>query len=498
MKIDVREDHLITLSERALGDVDYLVIYMDWITTEHHSCLVALGVDQMGHRRIVGLAYGNQRSVRTVQALLDDLVRRKLSVNRRRLYVVAGSMILRNSVLGMFGDAALIQRCRTHCLRETAEPLNKEKAQEVRAALKEAFSLPWQQARIGIERVASDIRDENPIVAANLLESLNEDLTINHLDLPASLSREVATTRFLLNPEKGFKHHLKKLDRQKGEREALIFLASAYVDAETRMSRIAGFRDLWILDAALQQEDIDESYSDLAVPQSKTQLRPRLRRHKRWSVHDVHGQIQCTIRAQVIDISLRGVSVETRSPLTVGRSYSFHLNNPGKQVNLMGRVAWCKLNRTERVAPDESAAIYRAGIEFNGMLSDSGDDLLGFLENSVEILLDRRIFGRFRVNGGEQTVRLDSSFPFIVKKLSSSGMLIETEYRPEVSIVLPFEIKLGPDSFEAIGKVVHVKEISDGGVAELGIEFIESEKDSQKVLEHFIVNELDTAVATTD
>ncbi len=493
-------DEVALIQQRVLDDADYLVIYMDWVVTSNHSFLVALGVDSEGNRRIVGVCYGNARSVKTVQTLLDDLVHRKLKIDRRRLYVVASSMILRNSVLGMFGDAALIQRCRTHCLNNVTGPLSDDLGASIKKRLKSAFSAPWQRARAEIEIMATDIRDENPIVAANLLESLNEDLTINRFDLPPALTRELATTRFLLSPEKGFKHRLKVLNRLKIETEATACFADLLIEVEEKFSRIPGFRDLWILDTALKQENIDESYGeDISEPMTKVASfsRAQHRRHKRWNVHHVEGQIQCTIRANVMDISLNGVAVETRSPLAVGRSYTFNLANADKKVDLIGRVAWCKLNRTERVSADEIAAIYRAGIEFDGTLSSAGDNLLSFLENSVEILLDRRIFGRFKVVDGERPIQLNSAFPFVVKKISASGMLIETEFQPELQTILPIEVKLGTKTFEASGKVIHTHEKPNSDLFELGIEFIECEKESNLILESFISNELDS-VAISD
>lgn len=250
---------------------------------------------------------------------------------------------------------------------------------------------------------------------------------------------------------------------------------------------------MWILDTALKQEVIDESYSDSMDMTGKPVTYKGHRAHKRFSVRQMEGHIQCTIRAVVIDISLKGCAVETHSPLTVGRNYSFHINNHEGLVDLGGRIAWCKLNRTQRQENGEVAAVYQAGIEFEGTLSDKGDRLMNFLEGSVEILLDRRIFGRFKVEDKSQTIQLNSSFPFVVKKLSASGLLIETEMRPAPNSILPLEIKLGTETFEAIGKVAHAGENGDAG--EVGIEFVECEPESHALLERFIAEELDSPLS---
>ena len=110
-------ERLKELAERRLDDRDYLIVYVDGIQFGGHHVLAALGVDDKGNKRVLGLREGASENAVVALALLESLVERGLDPGRARLFVLDGSKALHKAVGQVFGSACLVQRCRNHKMR---------------------------------------------------------------------------------------------------------------------------------------------------------------------------------------------------------------------------------------------------------------------------------------------------------------------------------------------------------------------------------------------
>ncbi len=90
-------ERLKELSERQLDDRDYLIVYVDGIQFGGHHVLAALGVDDEGNKRILGLREGASENAVVALGLLESLVERGLDPGRARLFVLDGSKALRKA-----------------------------------------------------------------------------------------------------------------------------------------------------------------------------------------------------------------------------------------------------------------------------------------------------------------------------------------------------------------------------------------------------------------
>ncbi|MEE9523298.1 MAG: PilZ domain-containing protein [Thermodesulfovibrionales bacterium] len=218
------------------------------------------------------------------------------------------------------------------------------------------------------------------------------------------------------------------------------------------------------------------------------------RRHKRHEVQDVFGSLLFTIDVTVMNMSIDGMAIESSKRLNVGRKYILKIGHSDKVLRLNGKVVWCNLIKAMKTDQGAVVPVYKAGIEFDGVISDKAKDLRNFLEDNVIIKLENRLFGRFKVRL-KQSINLDSEYDFHVQTMSQSGMLIETELLPDKESVFDMELKFNGNTISIKGRVVYVKQISEpGGKQEkshLGIEFVEFDEEAKKVLEDFIVNELE-------
>jgi transposase-like protein len=123
--IQASEAQLDRLLNRRFDDVDLLIIYIDGMHFGDQCVIGAVGVDEHGQKHVLGLQEGATENSAAAKDLLEDLVRRGVKPERRRLFVIDGSKALRAAINAVFGSASLVQRCRQHKLRNVTERLPK-------------------------------------------------------------------------------------------------------------------------------------------------------------------------------------------------------------------------------------------------------------------------------------------------------------------------------------------------------------------------------------
>ncbi|MDH3255811.1 MAG: PilZ domain-containing protein [Acidobacteriota bacterium] len=224
------------------------------------------------------------------------------------------------------------------------------------------------------------------------------------------------------------------------------------------------------------------------------------RENTRYPVEGVRGTFLFTTDAQVLNMSLDGMSIETSSPLKVGRQYSLKLEEHGNALPLRGVVVWCSLVKTTRSERGEIKPVYKAGIHFEDLLTKKASDLKEFIRHNAVISLENRLFGRFRIEP-QQSADLSFEADFSVRQLSMSGMLIETDVAPAIESRCHMSIRLAEIEFETFARIARVDRIErplskddemdeeKASVVFLGIEFIDMGDEARESLQSFIETE---------
>ena len=210
------------------------------------------------------------------------------------------------------------------------------------------------------------------------------------------------------------------------------------------------------------------------------------RRHKRFEVEDVHGTLAHNLDARVLNISLTGMAIETRSLLKVGADYYLKIPQEGEPFRVKADVRWCHLVRTEHAASGEVVSVYKAGIDFRSILDEKALQMLEFIEQNVVVELDQRLFGRFHF-ASDENVDLDRDEPFTVRKLSLSGMLVETELVPTPDAVYEVEIRFNGARIDTTVRVAYVRPLDgEDGRVHVGMEFQGLSEDEGRKIESLI------------
>jgi putative transposase len=253
---EASEEELRRLCERRWEELDLLIIYLDGVIFGDHHVLVAVGVDEEGKKHVLGLAEGASENQAVAKGLLEDVVRRGVRTDRKYLFVIDGSKALRAAIDAVFGAKHPVQRCRHHKIENVLGYLPEHLKDQTKAAMRSAFRLPAREGMARLEKQAEWLEREYPSAATSLREGLAEMFTVNRLGLSPSLSRCLVSTNVIESPHSGVRLRTRKICHWRDGKMVLRWAAAALLMTEQNFRRIMGYRDLWMLKAALDQNKV--------------------------------------------------------------------------------------------------------------------------------------------------------------------------------------------------------------------------------------------------
>jgi transposase-like protein len=249
--VEASEAEVEALLARRFDELKLLVIYIDGLIFGDYTMIGAVGVDSEGNKHVLGIREGATENSTVVTELLEDIVARGLDPKRRMLFVIDGSKALRAAINAVFGTHQPVQRCRAHKLRNVLDHLPKEQREQVKSVLRAAWKLDAKAGMARIRKLAEWLDRDYPSAASSLLEGLDECFTINRLGLPPSLRRCLATTNIIESPHAGVRIQTRRVTHWQNGKMVIRWLASSFIRTEKRFNKIMGYRDLWALEAIL-------------------------------------------------------------------------------------------------------------------------------------------------------------------------------------------------------------------------------------------------------
>lgn len=216
------------------------------------------------------------------------------------------------------------------------------------------------------------------------------------------------------------------------------------------------------------------------------------RRFPRYEISGLAGHLVVPLQIEVLNLSLGGMAVATSSYLHFNRAYTLRLVSDQQNISLTGKVAWCALKGTSRGVDGEVVPVYRAGLRFEAMSGERAKELWDLIRSHAYVDVEDSVLGRFDVEMPTRT-EMGSNFDFAVKKISLSGMLIETEFNPELDALFEMHVELGRliwDTRARVASLPRVGRRSLGELNQIGMEFADLEPAQVAVLEKYIERQL--------
>ena len=248
------------LNGRSLSEWSFCAIYIDGTGFQDHTCVVAMGVEKDGTKRILGVVEGASENAEIVRDLMENLVERGLVVTGHVLFVLDGSKALRKAVADVFGRRALVQRCLAHKLRNVLSYLPPSRHTEARRRLNAAWKLvEHRDAVIELGKVQRWLDSISESAAASLAEAFDETLTVHRLGITGTLRMTLGTTNPIESAFEIVKTNSRRVKRWNGSLMVLRWVATGLVKAENQFRRVKGYTEMPKLIAALENESLSEN-----------------------------------------------------------------------------------------------------------------------------------------------------------------------------------------------------------------------------------------------
>jgi putative transposase len=233
---------------------ELLVLMIDSKFFAGQCVAAAVGIDLEGQKHVLGLWHGATENATVVKALLEDLVSRGLDSERKMLIVIDGAKALRKAVKMIFGEQALVQRCRLHKMRNVLDHLPQDQQPQARWRLQRAWAQKDPKvAEQQLRKVARWLEDSWPMAAASLNEGLEETLTVQHLKLQRELARVFCSTNIIENCFAQVSYRTQRVKRWQSPQMILRWAATTLLWAERHFRRIKGCEHLHALEKSLRE-----------------------------------------------------------------------------------------------------------------------------------------------------------------------------------------------------------------------------------------------------
>jgi len=252
------EEECKRLLERRFDDIRILVIYIDGIVVAEHSVIAAVGIDENGYKHVLGIADGATENAAVVKDLLENMSMRGVAPGVKRLFVIDGSKALRSGIDAVYGKDNPVQRCRQHKIRNVKDHLPDHLHDTAVSTMRAAFKLDADEGIARLRQLAKMFEDVYPSASASILEGLPEMFTVNRLSLPQSLRRCMVSTNIIESSNSGARAKINRVTNWEDSKMVRRWITSAFLATETSFKRVMGYKDLWILKAALD-EGIDKT-----------------------------------------------------------------------------------------------------------------------------------------------------------------------------------------------------------------------------------------------
>ncbi len=238
---------------RPLGDAKWLVIFVDGFDFAGHTMVGALGVTADGTKVPLGVVQGSTENKSVVGGLVAGLRDRGVDASEGILFVIDGGKALRSAVKDVFGDQALVQRCRLHKERNVADHLPEAERLWVLAKMRQAWKNPdAEEAERDLRELAGRLEKINPDAAGSLREGLAEMFTVTRLGVRGTLLATVMSTNPVESMIEIVRNHARNVKRGQPGDMRLRWAAAGMLEAAKQFRRVKGHSQLPQLASAIK------------------------------------------------------------------------------------------------------------------------------------------------------------------------------------------------------------------------------------------------------
>jgi len=231
--------------ERDLSEHDIVAIFMDGKHFADNEIVIALGVNTIGEKVLLGMVETNTENYLVCKNFLIGLKDRGLNLDREVLFILDGGKGLNKSVREVMKGRALIQRCQWHKRENVVSYLDKKIQGHFRGKLQAAYNLKsYEKAKARLASIGKELKLINKSALASLEEGLEDTLTLHRLGMYDKLGDSFKTTNCIENVNKQLATHTDRVDRWHNSDQRQRWVATTLLLIEPRLNKVRGHKHM--------------------------------------------------------------------------------------------------------------------------------------------------------------------------------------------------------------------------------------------------------------
>ncbi len=256
--------------ERDLSGFKAFAIFLDTVHRGGTAFIVALGLDQKGKKKVLGLWEGATENAEIARSLLSDLESRGLRLSKEIIFVTDGGKGIIRALKDRFSKDLLHQRCTIHKDRNIQSHLPKKYRREAQRRFRDAMDLKtYEDAKKALGQLKEWLLKINESSAKSLEEAGEELLTLHRLNVPELLRKTLHSTNAIESIFSTVRHCEKNIKRYRSSKMSQRWLASVLLYAEESFRTVKGYNEIpWVI----QRIKIDQKTIESKAPNENQEI----------------------------------------------------------------------------------------------------------------------------------------------------------------------------------------------------------------------------------
>jgi len=239
---------------RRFEEKDFVALFIDGKSLSSQQMIIVMGITSQGRKEVLTIVQSHTENALVCAQMLQDLINRGLNCAGGLLVVIDGAKGIRKAVNDVFGDKAIVQRCRVHKIENVTKYLTPAEKKTFKNKLLHAYSMEdYDDAQAALFEIGEELKTRNLEAYNSLQEGMDETLTLQKIHVNEKFARSFGSTNIIESLNSMIGKYTRNVKRWTNSEQRYRWVISAVIEAEQRMSKIINAAKLNELKKAIKK-----------------------------------------------------------------------------------------------------------------------------------------------------------------------------------------------------------------------------------------------------